>query len=665
MSNTNAVIGGVMTGAVKEDEILTASGQLTIDDVDGEREFMAFSYSGNYGNLSLTKDGAWTYKSDNWDSWQGGRSYIDEITIAAKDGTFATITITVNGTNDAPTITTPYGSASVNEEGTISGSLGVTDVDYDSLSYSTVGAEHGTVSLWGDHFTYTPNTDFYGWDSFTVVVDDGHGGTVTTSVGLLVGNDWDAPFGTDKSVTIAEDGNHTVMVDDFGFSDYKDAGSQINDFDAVIISAVSGDGKLWFGNAELDLSGGAVMISTDDIEAGKLVWIPDADASGQAHITFNVKDGPVAQAQDNNTSKDANTLTINVAAVNDEPSFTAGANQTVTEDSGSHVVAYWATLISAGPSNESGQTLSFDVSDDNAALFEEGPALAADGTLTYKLATDAFGSATVTVVLQDSGSGQGDNDNTSAPVTFTITAEGTNDAPSGAGKTIIYKEDSGSQVLGSSVFGFSDKADAPDANGLSEVIIDKISGKGTFMLGKAEVHAGDVIDATALASLTFQSARNDFGTGYASLKFRLVDDGGTDNVGSDTEAVAHTLNFNVTDVTDKFLGTAAKNVLKGTVGHDVLDGGRGNDRLTGLGGSDTFVFSRGYGKDVITDFDFKGADHDTLDLRKLVGVDSFKDLMAHHIEKSGAGVLITGDHGDQVTLSQVKIGNLAAADFLF
>jgi hypothetical protein len=71
------------------------------------------------------------------------------------------------------------------------------------------------------------------------------------------------------------------------------------------------------------------------------------------------------------------------------------------------------------------------------------------------------------------------------------------------------------------------------------------------------------------------------------------------------------------------------------------------------------------GKDVITDFDTKGADHDTLDLRKLAGVDSFKDLMQHHAHKSGADVVIDGGHGDQITLSHVTPGGLVATDFLF
>ena len=68
---------------------------------------------------------------------------------------------------------------------------------------------------------------------------------------------------------------------------------------------------------------------------GTLSYIPAADASGTAHVTIR------ALAGDGGRSRPA-TLTITVAPVNDAPGFTAGADQTVTEDSG-------CTASHAGP----------------------------------------------------------------------------------------------------------------------------------------------------------------------------------------------------------------------------------------------------------------------------------------------------------------------------
>ena len=74
---------------------------------------------------------------------------------------------------------------------------------------------------------------------------------------------------------------------------------------------------------------------------------------------------------------------IGITSVNDVPSFTKGADQTVNEDAGGQSVTGWATAVSAGAANESGQTLAFQVTNNsNAALFSAGPAISSDGTLT-------------------------------------------------------------------------------------------------------------------------------------------------------------------------------------------------------------------------------------------------------------------------------------------
>ena len=75
----------------------------------------------------------------------------------------------------------------------------------------------------------------------------------------------------------------------------------------------------------------------------------------------------------------------------------------------------WATAISPGPASESSQTVSFTVDADNPALFTVQPAIAADGTLTYKPAADANGVATVTVTAVDNGGTANGGTNTSAP----------------------------------------------------------------------------------------------------------------------------------------------------------------------------------------------------------------------------------------------------------
>ena len=134
--------------------------------------------------------------------------------------------------------------------------------------------------------------------------------------------------------------------------------------------------------------------------------------------------------------------------MNDAPSFTKGADVTVLENSGAFSQTGWATAISAGPANESAQTLTFVVTNNtNAALFSAAPAVASNGDLTFTPAADASGSATITLRLDDNGGTADGGVNQSATQTFLITVSDINSAPSftkGADQTV--NEDAGAQT---------------------------------------------------------------------------------------------------------------------------------------------------------------------------------------------------------------------------
>ena len=108
------------------------------------------------------------------------------------------------------------------------------------------------------------------------------------------------------------------------------------------------------------------------------------------------------------------------AAVYDVSSFTAGPDQRVEENSGPQTVTGWATAISAGTPAPTDPSLTFEVTGDtNPSLFSAGPAVdAATGDLTFTPAQDAFGTATLSLVLAD-----GADDQNSATQQFTLTVE--------------------------------------------------------------------------------------------------------------------------------------------------------------------------------------------------------------------------------------------------
>lgn len=89
------------------------------------------------------------------------------------------------------------------------------------------------------------------------------------------------------------------------------------------------------------------------------------------------------------------------------------------------------------------------------------------------------------------------------------------------------------------------------------------------------------------------------------------------------------------------------------------------DILIGGAGSDTFIFSTGYGRDIVRDFNARGRDHDILDLSGLESVTGFRDLMRNHISVYEGGVMIDGGNGDVIILEGVKLKHLDASDFIF
>jgi VCBS repeat-containing protein len=155
---------------------------------------------------------------------------------------------------------------------------------------------------------------------------------------------------------------------------------------------------------------------------GTFSYTPSADFFGSDSFTYRANDG--------NANSNVATVTITVNAVNDAPSFTKGPNQTVNEDAGAQTVNPWATGISRGPANESGQTLAFNITGNtNPGLFSAGPAVSPAGVLTYTPAANAFGTATVTLILSDNGGTANGGDNTSAAQSFTVTVNPIDDLP--------------------------------------------------------------------------------------------------------------------------------------------------------------------------------------------------------------------------------------------
>jgi prepilin-type N-terminal cleavage/methylation domain-containing protein len=138
----------------------------------------------------------------------------------------------------------------------------------------------------------------------------------------------------------------------------------------------------------------------------------DSPSTTARAITFAVNDGGL----DSNPAS----RTITITSVNDVPSFTKGANQSVGANSVGPTVAGWATVINQG-GGETGQVVNFIVTNSNNAMFSVQPVVSPDGTLTYTPAPNAIGVATVSVSIHDNAGTANGGVDTSAVQTFTIT----------------------------------------------------------------------------------------------------------------------------------------------------------------------------------------------------------------------------------------------------
>ena len=175
-----------------------------------------------HGSLEFTPAGSFTYRpaADFFGT--------DSFTYRANDGYFdstvATVAITVTGFNDAPVAVGDSYTVFRNQTLSVATAQGLlindADVDQDPLAAVLVqGPAHGQLNLQANgSFTYTPDTNYGGTDSFTYKVSDGLAESNVATVELEVFFDWQNPF-------------HPVDVNGDGYASPLDALLVFNEVD--------------------------------------------------------------------------------------------------------------------------------------------------------------------------------------------------------------------------------------------------------------------------------------------------------------------------------------------------------------------------------------------------------------------------------------------------
>jgi Ca2+-binding RTX toxin-like protein len=308
-------------------------------------------------------------------------------------------------------------------------------------------------------------------------------------------------------------------------------------------------------------NGGRVTAAGDEA----LRYTPPADFNGTDRFDYTLSaDGEASSG----------TATVRVEAVNDAPAFTAGAPVAVDEDSGAHSAA-WATGMTAGPTDESGQQLRFAVEDvSDRALFSVQPAVSATGELTFTPAPDASGSAAVRIRLIDDGSGH----DASSPVTVQLTVRPVDDAPTIA-VVGARRCDGGSATLRIRVHDVDSATLTHAASASSRRVRVALAGAGPVR----------TLRLTRLSSGLRTSAKVRVSDGSRSSSIRLRIAVGTRR----GETLAGRRG------PDLLLGLGGRDRIGGRGGDDVLCGGAGRDTLTGGPGAD--LLRGGPGGDLFAD----------------------------------------------------------------
>ena len=327
--NDAATFSGDNSGSVTEDvsAMLTASGALTVSDVDDESRFTVATVSGSYGSLTIDASGSWTYSASNTQSavqaLGSGDTLTEIIQVAAQDGTTQNIVITINGTNDIAVISgTSIGA--VTEDASAStlsatGILRITDTDSGEARFTAevVSGAYGSLSIDASgSWTYSAN------NAQSAIQELGSGDTLTETIQvtaqdgtaqnivITINGTNDAPIASDNTLLLRQRNSYTFKGGDFGFSD-ENSGDTLH---SIAITALPASGSLTL-NGTVVAAG--QVISAADI-ANLVYTAPATNDNLRSSFTFTVSDGSL--------SSNSQTFNLNIRGASSQNLLTGSDN---------------------------------------------------------------------------------------------------------------------------------------------------------------------------------------------------------------------------------------------------------------------------------------------------------------------------------------------------
>lgn len=269
----------------------TVAGELHVTDADSDP--LSYNVTGGpaAGSVTLTADGAFTYtptataRHDAAAGDAGPAELADSFTVTVDDNhgraVDIAVTVTVDPANNPPTIT-GLTVSDPDTNGTVNVSITVTDPDFDPVTYLVVhDPAYGTVAPSPTGFTYKPTDDARqnaaadinaeNLDTFTVSVDDAHGGVISVPVAVpILGATTTAPATTVEAETMI-------------------GGRIVADSDAS-------------GRSALALTANGTVSTTVTLPASTGLTIRARASSGSPNMTLSIDGVPVTTVVVNSTS---------------------------------------------------------------------------------------------------------------------------------------------------------------------------------------------------------------------------------------------------------------------------------------------------------------------------------------------------------------------------
>ncbi|BAJ00515.1 Ig-like domain-containing protein [Shewanella violacea] len=323
----------------------------------------------------------------------------DQITYTISDGnggeSTATVAVTVTPINDAPVAIDDVATLAEDTSVLLTPLSNDVDVEGDLLSYVSVVASSGLVTVNADmSVLYTPAENFQGNVQINYLISDPSGLQSAAVISVSVTQVNDAPKANADTASVDEDGTLTYAV--------LDNDTDVENHALTVSVAQSSHGQ---ANVEAN---------------GSITYVPDPDFNGSDSVIYTIDDGHGGQ--------DSALFSVTVNGVNDEP---IAVDDSVTLDEDASVTV----PVLANDSDVDGDSLTVTVQ----SSVNGTASVTALGLVLYTPNANFNGADSLTYTIEDGNGG-------SASAVLSIFVSSVNDQPLAMNDTASLDEDTSIRV---------------------------------------------------------------------------------------------------------------------------------------------------------------------------------------------------------------------------